>query len=194
MTPGRVSNLPLLHRYIICSMRCLLFSAHHPRTCTHTQIQLLKRPYPTLHFVFRSALLKAGFLMYKMHWPETAWILMLPYTGFFCSNILSHLSNAFCPTLFRMITASWFAPVMLNVSPDSPSRMVYSSLALSPKSASVAEIRPTSAPGTANSDTENSQEPETAKRVDQTTEMEREMKERQGINHLVHSSIIPILL
>ncbi len=68
------------------------------------------------------------------------------------------------PTLFRMITASWLAPVMLKVSPDSPSRMVYSSLALSPKSASVAEIRPTSAPATANSDTENSQEPKKGKR------------------------------
>lgn len=63
-------------------------------------------------------------------------------------------------TLVSVMIASWFTPVMLKVSPDSPSRMVYSSLAFSPRSVSVAEIRPTSAPGAASSDTENNQEPE----------------------------------
>lgn len=57
-------------------------------------------------------------------------------------------------TLLSVMTASWFTPVMLNVSPDSPSKMVYSSLAFSPRSASVAEIRPISAPGMASSETE----------------------------------------
>ncbi len=91
------------------------------------------------------------------------------------------------PTLFRMITASWLAPVMLKVSPDSPSRMVYSSLALSPKSASVAEIRPTSAPATANSDTENSQEPTKGKRF-----RRRDGKRDRDIDNFACSYIISI--
>lgn len=90
------------------------------------------------------------------------------------------------PTLFRMITASWLAPVMLKVSPDSPSRMVYSSLALSPKSASVAEIRPTSAPGTANSDTENSQEPEKRKRFGRRDGKRDTETENQSFCMLIH--------
>lgn len=66
----------------------------------------------------------------------------------------------FSLTLLSVMTASWFTPVMLNVSPVSPSRMVYSSLAFSPRSASVAEIRPISAPGMANSETEKDHIPE----------------------------------
>lgn len=62
-------------------------------------------------------------------------------------------------TLFSVMTASWFTPVMLNVSPVSPSRMVYSSLAFSPRSASVAEMRPISAPGMASSETEKDHMP-----------------------------------
>lgn len=63
-------------------------------------------------------------------------------------------------TLLSVMTASWFTPVMLNVSPLSPSRMVYSSLAFSPRSASDAEIRPISAPGMASSETEKDHMPE----------------------------------
>lgn len=66
-------------------------------------------------------------------------------------------------TLFSMMSASWFTAVMLNVSPVSPSKMVYSNLALSPRSASLAEIRPISAPGTASSDTEKDHMPEADK-------------------------------
>lgn len=63
-------------------------------------------------------------------------------------------------TLLSVMTASWFTPEMLKVSPDSPSRMVYSSSAFSSRSASVAEMRPISAPGIASSETEKDHIPE----------------------------------
>lgn len=47
-TPGRMSNLPLLHRSIICSMRSLLTSTHllwtHAHIHIHTHFSQLKRP------------------------------------------------------------------------------------------------------------------------------------------------------
>lgn len=80
-------------------------------------------------------------------------------TRFFSPS--SHPSRLVFPlTLLSVMTASWFTPEMLNVSPLSPSRMVYSSLAFSPRSASVAEIRPISAPGIASSETEKDHIPE----------------------------------
>ncbi len=69
-----------------------------------------------------------------------------------------HYCRYFCfstPTLFNKITASWFNPVILKVSPASPSTIIKSIRAFSPRSASVADRRPISTPGTANSETEN---------------------------------------
>lgn len=83
------------------------------------------------------------------------------------SLIKSYISGLpyLLPTLFNTMTASWSLPVMLNVSPSSPSRMVYSSMAFSPRSASVAERRPTSTPGAASSEIENDQAPSERERT-----------------------------